>query len=183
MKKLITIFMISIFLFFEYYNISSANQELNKKYLRYYAQYKILKIKHKWLNEENFRMIKIECKKYKISEALICALFQKESGDYCKNNWKKMIVVRGNSGEVGPGQIMPKFHLRKGETIKDLENPRINIARTCEILKNHLIKNRNNLRESLKDYNSGPASDFYNEPYIYKITKIYYETSKQLNRV
>lgn len=184
MKRILSLILMILTLFFtvEFYNFCHAEtKHLDKKYQRYYAQYDILKAKHKWLNLEIYRIIKVVCHKKKLSEALVCAVIQIESGNFCNNNLKKMEKVRGSSGEIGLMQVIPRFHLLKGETPKDLEKPEFNITKGCGYLKDCLQLAHNDLRTALKNYNSGYYSDFYNDPYIYKITKIYVQTVRALN--
>lgn len=183
MKRLIFCFTILIFISLCLFNNQSIADSGKFTRQEFYNEFFVLQNEFKWLNFEIYKLIKIAAYKYNFPTSLICSVYQYESGDYCNNDWNKMLVVKGSSGEIGPGQIIPKFHLKKGETRNMLSNSKFHIDRSTAILSNYRIKAGYNWRKTLKNYNSGPASNFYNEKYISKILSKYNKVKKLLKNI
>jgi len=178
MKKVIMILITLCFVFL----ISTQSIADAERFTRqqFYNEFFIMQKEFKWLNFETFKLIKIAAYKHKVPGSFICSVYQYETGDYCKNNWNKMLITIGGSGEIGPGQIVPQFHLRKGETKKMLNNPKFHIDRSASIIAECRAKAKNNWRKTLKNYNSGFYSNFYNDKYITRVLTKYKKVKKIL---
>jgi hypothetical protein len=167
MKRILLVFMMLCFLL----SVNTQSIADSERFTRqqFYNEFYLFQKEFKWLNFETFKIVKLASYKYKVPGSFICSVFQYETGDYCKNNWNKMLKVRGSSGEIGPGQIIAKFHLKQGETEKMLYEPKFHINKVASILSDYRVKAKYNWRKTLKNYNSGPVSNFYNEKYITRI--------------
>jgi soluble lytic murein transglycosylase-like protein len=127
---------------------------------------------YKWLDVNIYNIINEKAKKYKIDKELVCAVIQYESGDYCRNNLKKMRVVVSRSGAIGPMQIM-SFHTKNP---KLLYNLKFNIEKGTWYLSVCLKKSKGNIREACRMYNAGVNSKrwkYKNWAYVNRIEKSY----------
>jgi hypothetical protein len=183
MKRLILIFTLIFFCGLSLFNDQTIADSGKFTRQEFYNEYFVLQSEFKWLNFETYKLIKIAAYKYDVPTIFICSVFQYETGDYCKNNWNKMLTVRGKSGEIGPGQIIAKFHLKKGETKRMLSNPKFHINKIASILNDYRKQAGYNWRKTLKNYNSGPFSHYYNEPYINRILTKYHKVSKLVRNI
>lgn len=75
--------------------------------------------------------------------------------------------ARGDFGEIGAMQIIPKYHLKRCglNSENELLEPHKNIMCGAEILKHYLKITNNNLREALAMYNGGYSKSA--QAYIY----------------
>jgi soluble lytic murein transglycosylase-like protein len=183
MKKILGLFFIALFI-----SCSSTNfvkvKNAYKEYKQTQIEFIVLKAKHKWLNYEIFSIIKDECSKYyTLTPSFVCAVIQNESADACNNDLNKMLNVMSYAGAVGIMQIMPKYHLQTHESWLVLFNAKTNIKKGCAFLNWCMSYSRNNLVETLRCYNSGPYSHYYNVPYINRIIKAHLETTEMLKNV
>ncbi len=135
------------------------------------TKYSAARKKYKWLKPELYKTIWDSSKKHNVPVNLILSLIQSESNGKQKALGKVCNVtlirkgkrVKENHRAFGFMQVMD-FHYKGNNS--DLYNPEINIDLGTKILARAYHRRNRDLRETLKDYNSGPASDFYNEPYI-----------------
>jgi len=141
-----------------------------------------LKKDFKWINEDIYRIIKRNCKKYNLDIVLVCSVIQYESGTYCGNDLKKMKTVRSYMGAIGMMQLMP-VHLPKNP--KALEDPKINIEKGCWYLSKCIKKARTMgfkkiYAEACRMYNSGlngKRIKYKGWAYVNRIQRMYNKVS------
>lgn len=135
-------------------------------------KYQILKDKYPWMTEQLYEHIHNNSWKIKISnsEFLIAALIQSESEGYR--------FAKSPVGARGLMQVMG-FWVPKNRK-NDLFKSRYNIEIGTKILSRYHRLARGNLRKTLKNYNSGPGSTFYNTPYINRVLGQYYALDKKV---
>jgi len=144
--------------------------EISSSYTK--TEYESMKYFYSWLTPEIYRNIKINCNRYRLNPKFVCSLIQYES------NGNPYAISRSNAR--GLMQVMAKYHYRNRNP-KDLFNVRINIKLGCRILRNYMNLAKGNLIITLKNYNSGPNSRFYNWPYIRRILRKYNHVTKRMN--
>jgi soluble lytic murein transglycosylase-like protein len=122
-------------------------------------------LKFKWLNPSLYQIINSEAKKNGLDPALVCAIIQNESAGN--------IYAVSKTGDYGLMQLNSRHWLRRGETMKDLFNPRLNIRRGCAWLRICKQAARGNLTVTIKNYNAGINGKKYRWAYINRIKKDY----------
>jgi soluble lytic murein transglycosylase-like protein len=114
-----------------------------------------------------------ECKRYKIPTWLVYNLIKAESdGKSYLEGPKIRIKVNGKyivTKAVGLMQVVAEYHYKLNRN--DLFNPVINIKVGCRILNDCIKRANGNYIVALKNYNSGPYSNYYNWKYINQILK------------
>lgn len=98
----------------------------------------------------------------KIDHRIVLAIINAES------RFERRAV--SSSGAVGYMQIMP---FNYGGPTKNLFRTKTNIRVGVRLLKRYIDIAKGNMIIALKNYNSGPASDYYNISYIVKIVGEY----------
>lgn len=168
MKKffiLLNIFLFSCFLScstFNYVEKQIANNEYN-----------ILQNNFKWLTENRYKIIKEESRKKNVSLVFVCSIIQYESDGNSK--------AISKAGAKGLMQLM-NCHLKKNEKPEIFFSDKINIDRGTAIVKDFKIRAKHDIRKTLKNYNSGPNSKYYNEKYINKVSTTYFSMIKKLGQ-
>lgn len=133
------------------------------------TQYARSKRLFKWVNPKIYKIILEESKSLPLKDSahFIACIIDAESEGKRTALGKKTRYGRAR----GLMQIM-HFHVKKKDLNK-LYDPKFNIALGVKIFRGFLISRKGNLVKALKDYNSGPASVYYNKPYINKILHNY----------
>lgn len=123
----------------------------------------------KWITPKIYRIILEESKELPLKDPahFIACIIDAESEGKRTALGKKTRYGRAR----GLMQIM-HFHVKKKD-LKKLYDPRFNIRLGTKLFRGFLISRKGDLVEALKDYNSGPASRYYNRPYINKILNNY----------
>jgi soluble lytic murein transglycosylase-like protein len=160
---------LSIFLFVCFSSCSTFNQVENLNY----KEYIILKDNFKWLTRDRFKIIKEESNNKNVSPALICSIIKYET-----NGNSKAISKAGAKGLM---QLMP-CHLKKNEDKNTFFDEKINISRGTAVLGDYRNRAKYDIRKTLKNYNSGPNSKYYNEKYINKVSTTYFSVIKKLGQ-
>ncbi len=139
---------------------------------------------HKWLNRTIWNFITKESKINNVDPGLTAAIIWHESEG---KSWAKgkPVTVKTRSGyktlrALGLMQVMP-FHY-KGNP-KDLHNAQLNIKLGTKIIGHNLKRRRGNTYIALKDYNSGPGSNYYNKKYINGILRQYNQYKENLKQI
>jgi soluble lytic murein transglycosylase-like protein len=101
---------------------------------------------------------------------LVACLIQAESEGKRKAHGPKTKSGRAR----GLMQVMP-FHVKKKDRHR-LFDSKFNITVGVRIFSGFVRKRRGNLVKALKDYNSGPASHYYNISYIREVLTNYRRT-------
>lgn len=129
------------------------------------TQYDKSKRLFKWVTPKLYRIILEESKNLPIKDPahFIACIIDAESEGKKTALGKKTRYGRAR----GLMQIM-HFHVRKKDLNK-LYDPKFNISLGVKIFRGFLVSRKGDLVKALKDYNSGPTSNYYNRPYINKI--------------
>jgi hypothetical protein len=158
-----------LFLYFILFTgpISYASHKHVKAY-----KYTLLKKQYPWMNKHIYAHIQGHAPTLRIEnpEFFIAAIIQAESQGYRR--------ARSKVGARGLMQVMGFWVPKK--RVKDLYKPSYNIRTGTRILVHYHKLARGNLRKTLKNYNSGPGSSYYNTPYINRILKQYYTLNNQM---
>jgi soluble lytic murein transglycosylase-like protein len=141
---------------------------------RYFSE--LLKV-YPWLDRNLYDIIRIYSAEHGVDHLLVLAVIQAESNGYILATGKP--VTYNKNGEKvtyrarGYMQVMP-FHVNYPADL--LYIPHNNIDKGTYILANSLRLSKGNLYTALKNYNSGPASAYYDWDYIRKIVTYYQRT-------
>lgn len=137
-------------------------------------KYQLLKDRYSWMTEDRYQHIKNNSHKLKISnpEFFIAALIQSESEGYR--------FAESPVGARGLMQIMG-FWVPKHKR-NDLFNAKYNIEVGTKILAGYHRQAKGNLRRTLKNYNSGPASRYWNTEYINRVLGQYHTLDKRMKK-
>jgi len=175
MKQKISLFFIFVFLISIFFQNSAGSS--NQKILTYQD----FKAKFPWLTYDVYSTIKKEKKKknYDLSINFILSVYEAESfgNSKVKGPWVKVKVKKHNkikyvrTRAYGIGQVIPEFHYA-GKNPNDLLNPKICIPISMKILHDYSKLAKNDPVKTLKNYNSGPSSSYYNYKYINKVINL-----------
>ena len=153
--------------------------EINSKYFQ-------LKKEFPWMNQEIYHIIMKESRKQycKIPmkldfPKLICSVITAESGEFCNNNYERMLRVRSVSNALGIMQLMVKYYAPKNP--ESLYNPEINVQKGVMYLTVCLQKSikeghKNPIQIACAYYNAGSNCKLWrynNWGYVNKIQKYY----------
>jgi soluble lytic murein transglycosylase-like protein len=127
-------------------------------YYRLRFLYQRMQMFYPWLNESLFRIIHAESHTAGVDYRVVCAIIDAESHG--------VRDAVSTSGAIGYMQVMP-FNYR-GDP-RNLFISRINIRAGIRVFKVYYMLARGQLVIALKNYNSGPNSDFFNVPYIARV--------------
>ena len=164
-KQLLLIFLITFQLLIPTGVFSLSQFQEDQQFLQYQKQYtwyvwkRGKKIKRQ-LDKKTYMIIKNECQKqnYPLHYALAVAFSESRFAYNAKSY----------AGALGLFQIMGKLHRLNCKKL--IHDPEYNAKHGIQILKWYGKLAKGNLRRTLKNYNAGPGSNFYNEPYIKEIT-------------
>lgn len=134
-------------------------------------EYEVLKKQYKWMNPTYFNAIKKASVENEIPIGLIAAIIHFESrygygkkADYVNPSARGPRIKKlKNMRALGLMQVLPINY--KGPK-EDLLNPEINIKVGSAYLAKCYRWGNGSIIETVKNYNSGPRSKFYNMPYI-----------------
>jgi hypothetical protein len=131
-----------------------------------------LQVIYPWLSDDMYYSISIYSDRYGVEKNLVFAIIEAES--------EGKFYATSHKGAIGYMQIMP-FHYRGSK--ERLYNKDLNLMIGCRYFAYCLKEANGDIIESLKNYNAGPASKFYNIPYIKKVINnymlsLYYEEEK-----
>lgn len=177
---------LSIFLFFI---VSIGYSQLINACLLQEKRYDIVRdnIEHKyfselqkvypWLTYSLYERIRVYSAKHGVDHRLVLAVIQAESNGHMLATGKP-VVYKKDGGTVtyrarGYMQVMP-FHVQYPAELLYL--PDNNLDKGTYILANSLTLSGGHLDTALKNYNSGPASGYYDWAYIRKINAYYQRT-------
>jgi len=137
-----------------------------------------------WLRYETYKTVVAECEKNNIDPKFMLSVIQFESGEYCKNDYNRMIKVVSRAGAIGICQIMP-FHASDPQT---LYNPKENIKKGAWYLGTCFEYSGGNIREAIRMYNQGVHGKkwkYRNWTYVNRIDKLYRQilTDEVMNMV
>ena len=135
-------------------------------------EFNFLKKHYTWLQRDVYYFILEESEKQNVDYIYIMSVIQYESGDYCANNWQKMITVTSYAGARGPMQIMP-FHAKNPD---DLFNWKYNIKKGIWYLSACLEAAGGNIRDAARRYNQGIHGNprkYRNWKYVRRISNKY----------
>ncbi|MCG8407113.1 MAG: transglycosylase SLT domain-containing protein, partial [Phycisphaerales bacterium] len=156
--------------------VCSTTTATIKPKMTYKAKVKSVLFKqYTWMNKYYFDLIYTKSKKYQLNPFLTAAVIQAESTGKQYATGKRVVVCvkaigrkclkRKATRARGLMQVLPVFY-HKNKPVKTLYLPHINIEKGTRILSFCQRKARGNLTVTLKNYNSGHNSSYYNRPYI-----------------
>ena len=123
---------------------------------------KELSAQYPWLGSDLYYHVMLYSHEYSLDPHFVLALINAES----EGKRTALSCV----GAIGYMQIMP-YHMKDNPA--RLYQPVANISMGCSYLSYCLRLSGGDMIEALKNYNAGPASKFYNMPYIKKIFRCY----------
>lgn len=111
-----------------------------------------------WLTAELFDTVVDNAEYTGMDRQLILSVIHAES-------WGQQFAV-SSSGAIGYMQVMPVHYPRAPADLFDMYR---NIRMGTRILRDYYVLAKGDLVQTLKNYNSGPHSTYYNIPYIRKV--------------
>ena len=135
-------------------------------------EYSQLKKQYPWLNRAIFQSVIRHSQAEEVNSDLVLAVINAES--YGNPQARGPFVrVKLNNGRhkytraLGLMQVIPDFHYKKKR--HELFRVDVNIQTGVKVLKQALKDASHDLAIALKNYNSGPHSNYYNWKYIHKV--------------
>lgn len=144
-----------------------------------------LKKRYSWVNKSIFDLIFVNGSTLGWDNYLVVVpLIQAESRG--KNYARGRPIFYSNSKEVhqarGLMQVMP-FHLNGRYPSKYLHYYSYNLLEGIAVFSMYFKKEKRNINRTLKSYNSGPNSRYYNWPYIKKIKRNFSIILAEYNKI
>lgn len=145
------------------YTYSYEESDLPKIYKRHPCMY--------WLTPKLYSKVLKYSIKHQVPTELVLGLIYAESRGNPNATGKSVKTHIGAVQARGLVQVMP-FHWKRGRA-NELYNQDINLDVGISYLSKCIYWANGNFSTALKNYNSGPASTYYNKPYIKEILRIY----------
>jgi len=125
---------------------------------------KELKKQYKWMTDDLYFYVDLysSIPKNKLDKDFVFAIIDAES--------EGSRLATSCVGAISYMQVMP---LHYPDNPNALYNPALNIKAGCWFLSYCMRLSKGDMIEALKNYNAGPASSYYNMPYIKKIMHNY----------
>lgn len=120
------------------------------------------KVQYPWLTSEVIYWVDLHSQANDLDPDFVLAVINAES--------EGKRTATSCVGAIGYMQVMP-FHMKNNP--ERLYQAGANIAKGCSYLSDCLLLSGGDMLGALKNYNAGPASKFYNIPYLKKITRSY----------
>lgn len=133
--------------------------------------YTVAHKQYKWYTYDIHQHVMVAAKKYNVPPALIVGVIYAESEGYKRARGPIITQEGKRSRALGLMQVSPIYHW-KHKNPDLLFDPKHNIFTGTRYLSYCIKLAKGNYKMALKNYNSGPASRFYNTPYIKKVLRI-----------